>query len=149
MAKQLCAVTLMLLSMVSPATAGEDSERVQATSKAWEKAFNAGDAKALAALYAPDAKLLPPNLEFIQGRDSIEAYWAQFITGVKGELQIQETQVQADFAFLLGTFTIFDRDRKEVDRGKYVEIWKRGTGGWELYRDIWNTSLPHPAPAAQ
>jgi ketosteroid isomerase-like protein len=26
--------------------------------------------------------------------------------------------------------------------GKYVVVWKRGKGGWQLYRDIWNETPP-------
>jgi hypothetical protein len=33
-----------------------------------------------------------------------------------------------------------------IDKGKYVEIWKKENGEWKIYADIWNTSLP-PAPA--
>ena len=147
MANRLLGVTLLLLC-VGCAVSVEDEEQLRTTSKAWEDAFNAGDAKALAAIYAPEAMLLPPNAEFVQGRESIEEFWAGFIEGVKGELEIQEVLVQGDLANLLGTY-ILDGDGKVVDRGKYVEIWKRGSGQWGLYRDIWNTSLPKSEPAAQ
>ena len=42
----------------SAATADEAAIRAQTAS--WEKAYNAGDAKAVAAQYADDALLLPP-----------------------------------------------------------------------------------------
>lgn len=142
MAKQLLTMALMLLCVACAASTGDDEERLKTTSQAWEDAFNARDAMALTALYAPDGMLLPPNAEFVQGRESIEAFWAGFIESVTGELEIQEVRVQGDLAYLLGTFKIFNVDGEVVDRGKYVEIWKRGSGQWGLYRDIWNTSLP-------
>ena len=148
MANRLFGVTLLLLC-VGCAAPVEDEEQLRTTSKAWEDAFNAGDAKALAAIYAPEAMLLPPNSEPVQGRESIEELWAGFIEGVKGELEIQEVFVQGDLANMIGTYIILDVDGKVVDRGKYVEIWKRGDGQWQLYRDIWNTSLPQPEPAAE
>jgi len=152
MASRLFGVTLILLCVVCAASAGDDEGQIKATSKAWNEAFNAGDAKALAALYAPDAMLLPPNAEPVKGRKSIEEFWAGFIEGVKGKLEIQEVLVpevlvQGDLAYSLGRFTILDVDGEVVDRGKYVGIWKRGDGQWLLYRDILNTSLPKPKPA--
>ncbi|MFQ5530587.1 MAG: DUF4440 domain-containing protein, partial [Gemmatimonadota bacterium] len=61
----------------------------------------------------------------------------------------QEVFVQGDLAYLLGTTNLLSVDGEVVDRGKYVEIWKRREGQWELYRDIWNGSLPLRRPAAQ
>ena len=152
MTSRLFGVTLILLCVVCAASAGDDEGQNKATSKAWNEAFNAGDAKALAALYAPDAMLLPPNAEPVKGRKSIEEFWAGFIEGVKGKLEIQEVPVpevlvQGDLAYSLGRFTILDVDGEVVDRGKYVAIWKRGDGQWRVYRDILNTSLPKPKPA--
>lgn len=122
-----------------------DEEQLRTTSKAWEDAFNAGDAKALAAIYAPDAKLLPPNSDFVQGREAIQEYWGPFIEGVQGELEIQEVFVQGNLANVIGTY-IIDVDGEVVDRGKYIEVWKRTNGQWQLHRDIWNTSFPQSEP---
>jgi uncharacterized protein (TIGR02246 family) len=147
MAKPLIGVLLILLCVVGTAWAGGDEAALKARSHAWIKAFNAGDAKALASIYTTDGKLLPPNSEFVQGRESIEAYWAPFIVSAQGELEIQEAFVQGDHAYLLGTFKILDKGGKVIDRGKYIEIWKWVREQWGLYRDIWNTSLPPSEPA--
>jgi len=152
MVNRLFGVTLMLLCLVCAASAGDDEGQIKAKEKAWHEAFNAGDAKALVALYAPDAMMLPPNAEPVKGRKSIEEFWAGSMEGVKGKLKIQEVGVlevlvQGDLAYSLGRFTILDVDGKVVDRGKYVAIWKRADGQWRIYRDILNTSLPKPKPA--
>ena len=133
---------LMPLWVACAAPTGEDEAQLKRASKAWEEAFNASDEKALAAIYAPDGMLLPPNAEFMRGREAIANYWAELIASVKGELEIQEVLVQGDLACIVGTFKLFAAGGEVVDQGKYVEIWKRGDGQWQLYRDIWNTSLP-------
>jgi uncharacterized protein (TIGR02246 family) len=140
-------LTLMPLWVACAAPAGEDEAQLKKTSKAWEEAFNAGDDQALAAIYAPDGMLLPPNGEFVRGREAIAKFWAGLIASVKGELEIQEVSVQGGLAYVLGTFKLFGGDGEVVDQGKYIEIWKRGDGQWQLYRDIWNTSLPLPETA--
>ena len=30
--------------------------------------------------------------------------------------------------------------------GKFVEVWRRTPEGWQMYRDIWNSDAPMPAP---
>ena len=42
----------------------------------WQAAYNAGDAAGLAALYAKDGVLHPPNSAPVDGREAIEAFWA-------------------------------------------------------------------------
>ena len=142
MAKRLWGIMLILLFVAGSVWAGSDEEALKARSQGWIKAFNAGDAKTLALVYTPDGKLLPPNSEVVEGRKLIEAYWAPFVEGVKGELDIQEAHTQGDIGYLLGTYKITDEGGNLVDRGKYLEIWKRSNGQWGLHRDIWNTSLP-------
>lgn len=44
---------------------------------AWLAAFNAGDAAALASLYAPEAVRLAPDAEPLRGRDAIEHAFAE------------------------------------------------------------------------
>jgi uncharacterized protein (TIGR02246 family) len=137
----------MFLCAVCAASAGPDEDLLKKTSGGWEEAFNAGDAKTLATFYASDAMLLPPNTEFVKGRESIMEFWTQFIATIDGKLDIKETHVQSDLAILIGTFELTDSEGNFVDRGKYIEVWKRGDGEWKLYRDIWNSSGPVSKPA--
>lgn len=63
------------------ATADEVAIRAQTAS--WEKAYNAGDAKAVAAQYADDALLLPPGAPAVSGRAAILDYFTKDIAGSK------------------------------------------------------------------
>ena len=142
------ATVLLLLLCMACADPVQDEEQLRSRSQAWEDAFNAGDAKELAAIYSTDAMLLPPNSEFVKGRESIEELWAGFIEGIQGKLEIEEVLLQGDLANLVGIY-ILEAEGEVVDKGKYIEVWKRVGGQWELYRDIWNTSLPQPEPTAE
>lgn len=46
----------------------------------WDSAFNKADAKAVAAAYLPNAKLLPPTHEVISGPAEIENFFAGLFT---------------------------------------------------------------------
>jgi ketosteroid isomerase-like protein len=39
-----------------------------------------------------------------------------------------------------------DASGKQIDRGKYITVWKKQQGQWKLHRDIWNTSMPAAKP---
>jgi len=41
-----------------------------------------------------------------------------------------------------GVFEINLKDGKQIDKGKYVVVWKKEDGKWKLYRDMSNTDLP-------
>lgn len=48
---------------------------IESAYSTWNDAFNRGDARALAACYAENARLLPPGHAPIEGTGAIEAYW--------------------------------------------------------------------------
>jgi uncharacterized protein (TIGR02246 family) len=64
--------------------------QVEAAYRAWNDAFNAGDAKLLAACYAGDATFLPATHDVIEGQAGVERFFAGLlangVTGHKLEL---------------------------------------------------------------
>jgi uncharacterized protein (TIGR02246 family) len=112
--------------------------------------FRRGDAAAVAALYAEDAVLLPPNSEMIRGRQKIEEYWnTEIQMGVKDVVltTVELSKVYDDTVHEMGDYTIIihQNGKKPIeDIGKYIVIWKHTADGWKLYRDIWNSNLPPP-----
>jgi len=114
----------------------------------WQSALDAQDPAGLAAIYAEDGALLPPNSETMSGRAAIEAYWTEFqASGIGIEIKDTEVYAQGDVGYKVGTFTATDPGGATIDEGKYVEIWRHVDGKWQLHRDIWNSDLPTtPAP---
>jgi ketosteroid isomerase-like protein len=71
------ALALCLLTVAPAASfAAEPKSDVTAAYAAWDAAFNKGDAKTLAAVYLPNAKLLPPTHEVASGPAAIEKFFA-------------------------------------------------------------------------
>src|SRR6266536_3090828 len=66
----------------SPTSADEAAIRAESTD--WVKAYNGGDAKAVAALYAEDALLLPPGAPGVSGRAAIQAFFTKDIAASAG-----------------------------------------------------------------
>lgn len=67
-------------------TPGSDAEEkaIRATAEDFTKAFNAGDAKAVAALWAPDAEYTDESGQAFQGRAAIEKEYADLFTEHRG-----------------------------------------------------------------
>lgn len=132
-----------------------DEEAKQSASN-WAAAYNAGDADAIAALYAEDGVVMPPHAPAATGRDAIRAYIASDSAAAKAAgmtLAITSTDVggAGDLSWHSGSFTITDANGATVDTGKYIEVRQRIDGKSMIIRDIWNSdvAMPAPAPAAE
>jgi len=113
---------------------------IEAAVQQYVAASNKGDADALAALYADDAMLLPPDHEPIQGRKAIGAFWRQ---GTDEGLQVTtlSVEVEGSIGYLVGRYNLPATDEEPADSGKYVMCLRRQRdGSWKLTADIWNRS---------
>ena len=130
------------------AQAGDAKKAIEAGNKAFGAAIAAGNAAGVAALYTDDAVVMPPNSEAVTGRPAIEkAFQGMIASGVKEVLLTgKEVEAHGDTATEVGTYSVKDAASKEIDRGKYIVVWKRVQGQWKLHRDIWNSNMPMPAP---
>ena len=151
------AVGLAALAGCKPAvdTAAETAA-IQEINKAWGNNYNAGDADAIANLYAEDAMLLPPGAPAAVGRDAIREFIANDITSSKAAglmdniADASTVGISGDIAWQNGTFTITNASDATVDAGKYLSVFQKKDGKWQLIRDTWNLdNAPAPAPAAE
>lgn len=106
-----------------------------------------GDSVGLASMYTTDGKLMPPNNPAATGKSQIQSTFA----GMFAELgSIQVTPIitgvwgTEDLVAEEGTF-IMKKDGKEIDKGKYMALWKMEDGKWKLFRDMFSSDNP-PAP---
>ncbi len=134
----------------SPASADEAAIRAQTTS--WEKAYNGADAKALAALYADDALLLPPGAPGVRGRTAIQEFFAKDVAGSKAAGAVfmlnpkTDVGVSGNMGWESGTYKVTVKGAV-VETGKFLSVSRKTNGKWLYIRDTWNADAP-PAPAA-
>lgn len=109
------------------------------------EASNGRDADALAALYAEDALLLPPDQELVEGREAIREFWED---GTEPGLtaSVERIEVTGDLAFLVGRYALPPTELDAADVGKLVLCLRRdrADGAWRITCDIWNGSLTEP-----
>jgi uncharacterized protein (TIGR02246 family) len=122
----------------------EVREAIAAANEKFMATFKGGDAASMAALYTENGQLLPPNSDFVTGRQAIQAFWqALYDMGIKeAKLESVEVEGHGDTAIDVGTFSLHGEGGQELDNGKYIVIWKREDGQWKLHRDIFNSSKP-------
>lgn len=124
-------------------TASRPSAELPALDEQFQEALNTGDIDALVALYAEDARILPPNSELMQGHGPIRATFAEMIEGgLKLDLEPIESVVAGDIGYQVGTYTLQGPDGATVDRGKYMEVWRQVDGEWKMINDMWNSDMP-------
>jgi uncharacterized protein (TIGR02246 family) len=124
-----------------------DHDAIVDANEDWASAVRRGDAAGLANLYAEDGQLLAPGGEFLRGRREIQAYWQSRLDGdvQEAELEMLDVEDYGDLALERTRYTMRDEHGRVVDSGKYVLLWERVNGHWELYRDILNSSPDTPA----
>lgn len=129
---------------------GSEADRVAlaALLEAWQDAANRGDWGGVAALYADDAVLMPPNMATARGRGSIREAFAGLgqMSPRDIRLQVQEIEICGDTAYEVGTYSMSIQPAgasRIEDRGKYIVIHKRQSDGrWLIARDIFNSDMP-------
>lgn len=144
-------VALAAVIAPGPVASGEDEAAIRAVDAQFVERFAAGDSAGLASLYTEDAQLLPPNADIVSGRSAIAAFWqAAMEAGVKGAaLETVEVLGLGEMACEVGRYRLANAEGDILDQGKYIVIWKKTASGWQLHRDIWNSSVAIAVPAAE
>ena len=123
---------------------------IQAENDKFREAFKSGNAAGVAAQYTEDGILYPPNSETMQGQAAITAYWQGAMDAGLSDAELTTVSALAygDVAVEVGTVNVYVGDQV-VDKAKFMVRWKKVDGQWKMYEDIWNSSMPAPAPPAE
>jgi uncharacterized protein (TIGR02246 family) len=123
-------------------TLGVDGE-LELFYERWNDAFDRRDADAFVALYAPEARLMPPGSPALVGRDAISAYLEAsfFAAPVEGSEMRSATVVEAgDFLVDIGTYAITFAGGMQM-AGNYLTMFRPlEAGGLEACYDIFSPS---------
>jgi uncharacterized protein (TIGR02246 family) len=134
-------------------SAAQDIRAIKEVNVAWNKAYNAGDGAAVAALYADDAVLSVPRKPPMRGKEAINAYYLNDAPSFAAtEVTVaddaaSEVGESGDLAWQWGTYRNTNKAGEVQETGKYLTVFERRGGKWVIVRDIWNSDAPD-APAA-
>ena len=153
----LCAIAAVAMFSIesSAADSGKEIAALEAVDQAWAKAYNAGNADAVAALYDEQAVLLPPGSPSVKGRPAIRAFFAKDTAesqkaGVTFILDPKPAGgVSGNMGWQSGTYVVKDKAGKSLETGKYLSVSVKKGGKWLYVRDTWNADgAPAPAESA-
>ena len=105
------------------------------------------NADGIANLHTESARLLPPQGDFVMGKQNIKFYWQKFLeqTNIqKFQPEIIELEFYGQTIAEIGVYTInlslkSDNDQVMEDRGKYLMIWKYDDHQWLIHYDAWSS----------
>lgn len=112
-------------------------------------AANTGSLDGVAAVYAEDAPLLPPNEPAVKGREAIRQHWGRFLDAytLTFELVTDDLDGRDDLAYVRGPYTLTASPRAQggaamSDQGKFVDVLRRQVdGSWRYVIDMYNSDL--------
>lgn len=106
--------------------------------------FKRSDSAGLANMFTVDGKSMEPNAPSFSGRDEIRKHYSIVMSEGANTLGLETTGLWGDEKMLAeeGLFTFTDKSGKQLDKGKYIVLWKKEEGKWKLFRDCYNSDLP-------
>lgn len=122
-----------------------DVAAIESMSAARAKAFNEGDADAIAAYFTEEGILMAPGQPVAQGRSAVASYYQAIFDEYDAELTsgYKEVKVSGDLAYGRGYAEVKLTPRAGgepvVSTAKYLNILRRQPdGSWLTTHDIWN-----------
>ncbi len=130
------------------ALSAEELDKVKAVDAAFAAGMNAKDSTAVFAVYAADAKLMPPDSPALEGAAGHPVI-AGMISGGASDFALNPTTVYGvgDLAYLVGTATF--KMGGAAESVKYTEVLRKGADGkWRYVVDMFSGITPPPSAAA-
>jgi len=127
---------------------GAEEQAIRGQVDHWLKLVKAKDAAGIAALYADDGAVMPPNAPIGKGRTAIQQTWAAMMQTPGFDLTFVPEQIivssSGDMALDRGTYKLAHAPNgtAQTDTGKYVVVWRKIGGEWKAAADIFNSDLP-------
>jgi uncharacterized protein (TIGR02246 family) len=150
---RLFAVCLVLLGCTVGGTAlADDANLIRQSSEAFSKAFDKGDAKAVAALWTEDGQLVDEAGKAFNGRPAIEAVYAKFFQEHPGA----KIKVAIDSVRMLNDDTAIEEGRAALDplpvgaaeSAKYTAVHIKQDGKWQM-ASVYESSAAAPSAAGK
>ena len=127
---------------------GADEQAIRGQVDQWLKLVKAKDAAGIAALYAEDGAVMPPNGPIGKGHTAIQQTWASMMGTPGFDLTFVPEQIlvssSRDMALDRGTYklAVAPNGTAQTDTGKYVVVWRKVGSEWKAAADIFNSDLP-------
>ena len=129
-----------------------DQDKIKAVIQQLTVAFNAKDAGKAAALYTPEAVVMPPNKTLMRGRNFVEQYYTSRFGEGATDLVLQPNEIKGSgtLAVAMGDYRLVlapAQGSQRRDRGKFVWIFRELDNTWRIDGIIFSSDFVEPPPA--
>ncbi len=129
-------------SWLTPPDMSKIKDEIQALNTAWANAANAKDAATILDLYADDAISMPDDAPALVGKSAIQKDMeADFASSrIRKTVTYETVEVFGDEKRVTETGTVIAKDAtgKVAYTEKYMTLWEKRNGRWQVIRDIYN-----------
>jgi uncharacterized protein (TIGR02246 family) len=129
-------------SWLTPTDMSKIKDEIQALNTAWANAANAKDAATVLDLYADDAISMPDDAPALVGKAAIQKDIEADFAGSKNQKTVtyDTADVFGDENRVTETGTVVAKDAtgKVAFTEKYMQIWEKRNGRWQVIREIYN-----------
>jgi ketosteroid isomerase-like protein len=151
-------ISVAVLCACSPANRADSVAArnvIDSLNTRFEAWYAGGHADSIAAVFAQDARQMPPNMAPVVGRDSVRAFWTNALRTGKWDFDLEaEDVVAADsVAVERGRYTLKVVAGPQAqypsfeDRGNYMVLWRRESdGNWRVVWDAAVSTVAMPMP---
>jgi uncharacterized protein (TIGR02246 family) len=123
-----------------------DEKAIRATADAYTKAFNAGDSKAIAALWSSDGEHVDESGRMLKGREAIEKEFAAFFAehhGLALEISVESIRfLSPDIAIENGTARAISPLGSPASSSRYTAVHARQDGKWLMVSSQESPQVP-------
>jgi len=94
--------------------------------------------------FTQDAKIFPPNSDAMIGQPAIAMLTSQYMKFEISEFREETTAFYGNQDYLIdeGNYFMIYGEDNIMEKGKYLNVWKKEDGDWKVYSNIWNTNMP-------
>jgi uncharacterized protein (TIGR02246 family) len=129
-------------SVLTPTDMSKIKDEIQALNTVWANAANAKDAATVLDLYADDAISMPDDAPMLVGKAAIQNDIEADFAGSKNQKTVtyETVEVFGDENRVTETGTVVAKDAtgKVAYTEKYMQIWEKRNGRWQVIREIYN-----------
>ena len=119
---------------------------IQEKNNAFTEAHITGkkDSSTMVNYYTQDAKIFPPNSEPVIGQPAISDLTSQYMKFPITEFSEKTTAFYGNEDYLIdeGNYFMSYGEDNTVEKGKYLNVWKKEDGEWKVFSNIWNANMP-------
>lgn len=117
---------------------------IEGKNSQFTRAHVTGDRATIDGMFAEGARVLPPGGEAVIGRAAIDAMTAEYLEFGITEFREETTDFYGNDDLLVdqGNYVLVYGKNRVIEKGKYLNVWRKVGGEWKIHSNIWNTNAP-------